>query len=80
VINHPDSLILRAFPGQITVNFQVGLSTYETLNEHFFRAVIDYAEAGNMLGKKLQVKLDRMPDYIQSVNYTPKTVEYILEK
>ncbi len=80
VINLPDSLILRAFPGQITVNFQVGLSTYETLNEHFFRAVIDYAEAGNMLGKKLQVKLDRMPDYIQSVNYTPKTVEYILEK
>lgn len=80
VENLPDSLVLRAFPAQITVNFQVGLSAYETLNEHFFRAVIDYNEAGSMLGNKLQIKLDRMPEYIQSVNYTPKTVEYILEK
>ena len=80
VINLPDSLVLRAFPSQITISFQVGLSAYETLNEHFFRAVIDYAEAGNMLGNKLPVRLDRMPDYIQSVNFTPKMVEYILEK
>jgi hypothetical protein len=80
VINLPDSLVLRTFPAQISVNFQVGLSAHETLNEHFFRAVVDYAEADNMLGKKLQVKLDRMPEYIQSVNFTPKTVEYILEK
>lgn len=80
VVNLPDSLVLRAFPAQVTVSFQVGLSAYETLNEHFFRAVIDYKEAGNMLGNKLQVKLDRMPEYIRSVSYTPKTVEYILEK
>jgi hypothetical protein len=80
VINLPDSLLLRAFPAQITVNFQVGLSAYESLNEHFFRAVVDFAEAGSMLGNKLQVRLDRMPEFIQSVNYTPKTVEYILEK
>ena len=80
VINLPDSLVLRAFPAQITVSFQVGLNAYDAINEHFFRAVIDYSEAGNMLGDKLQVKLIRMPDYIQAVNFTPKTVEYILEK
>ena len=80
VINLPDSLVLRAFPAQVTVSFQVGMNAYKTLNEHFFRAVVDYAEAGTMLANTLQVKLVRMPDYIQSVNYTPKTVEYILEK
>ena len=80
VINMPDSLLLRPFPPAVTVNCQIGLSAYETLNEHLFRAVIDYAEVGNMLGNKLQVQIIKMPVYIQSVNFTPKSVEYIVER
>lgn len=80
VINMPDSLLLRAFPPTVTVSCQIGLSAYETLNEHLFRAVIDYAEVGNMLGNKLQVQIIKMPVYIQSVKFTPKSVEYIVER
>ncbi len=80
VINMPESLLLRPFPPAITVSCQIGLSAYETLNEHLFRAVIDYAEVGNMLGNKLQVKIIKMPVYIQAVNFTPKSVEYIVER
>jgi len=80
VVNMPDSLLLRPFPPAVTVNCQIGLSAYETLNEHLFRAVIDYAEVGNMLGNKLQVQIIKMPVYIQSVNFTPKSVEYIVER
>lgn len=80
VVNIPDSLVLRTFPGEVNITCQVGLSAYETLNEHLFRAVVDYADAGTMLGSKLQVNLVRVPDYIQSLNYSPKSVEYILEK
>lgn len=80
VINMPDSLLLRPFPPAVTVNCQIGLSAYETLNEHLFRAVIDYAEVGNMLGNKLKVQIIKMPVYIQSVNFTPKSVEYIVER
>ncbi len=80
VVNLPDSLILRTFPGEVNITCQVGLSAYETLNQHLFRAVVDYADAGTMLGSKLQVNLVRVPDYIQSLNYTPKSVEYILER
>ncbi len=80
VINMPDSLILRPFPPAVTVSCQIGLSAYETLNEHLFRAVIDYSEVGNMLGNKLQVQIIKMPVYIQSVNFTPKSVEYIVER
>jgi hypothetical protein len=79
-INMPDSLLLRPFPPAVTVSCQIGLSAYETLNEHLFRAVIDYAELGTMLGNKLQVKIIKMPVYIQSVNFTPKSVEYIVER
>jgi hypothetical protein len=80
VINMPDSLLLRPFPPAVTVNCNIGLSAYETLNEHLFRAVIDYSEVGNMLGNKLQVQIIKMPVYIQSVNFTPKSVEYIVER
>jgi len=80
VINMPDSLLLRPFPPAVTVSCQIGLSAYETLNEHLFRAVIDYAEVGNMLGNKLKVQIIKMPIYIQSVNFTPKSVEYIVER
>jgi hypothetical protein len=80
VINMPDSLLLRPFPPAVTVSCQIGLSAYETLNEHLFRAVIDYAEVDNMLGNKLQVKIIRRPAYIQSLNFTPKSVEYIVER
>ncbi|MCK4853079.1 MAG: hypothetical protein KAT31_02430 [Bacteroidales bacterium] len=80
VINMPESLLLRPFPPAVTVSCQVGLSAYETLNEHLFRAVVDYAEVGNMLGNKLQVQIIKMPAYIRSVNFTPKSVEYIVER
>jgi hypothetical protein len=80
VINMPEGLLLRAFPPAVTVSCQIGLSAYETLNEHLFRAVIDYAEVGHMLGNKLQVKIIKQPVYIQSVNFTPKSVEYIVER
>jgi hypothetical protein len=80
VINMPDSLLLRPFPPAVTVSCQIGLSAYETLNEHLFRAVIDYAEVRNMLGNKLQVQIIKMPVYIKSVNFTPKSVEYIVER
>jgi hypothetical protein len=80
VINLPDSLVLRTFPGKVKITCQVGLSAYETLSEHLFRAVVDYAETSTMLGSKLQVSLVKAPEYIQALNYTPKSVEYILEK
>jgi hypothetical protein len=80
VINMPDSLLLRPLPPTITVSCQIGLSAYETLNEHLFRAVIDYAEVDQMLGNKLQVRIIKMPVYIQSVTFTPKSVEYIVER
>lgn len=80
VVNLPDSLVLRTFPGKVSITCQVGLSAYETLSEHLFTAVVDYSEVGTMLGNRLQVNLTKVPPYVQALNYTPKSVEYILEK
>ena len=56
----------------------VPLNNWKTLSSNL--KVIDYGDAVNMLGSKLQVNLIKVPEYIQAVNYSPKSVEYILEK
>jgi len=73
---HPDRWFERRLFGELRRRRY----DYETLNEHLFRAVVDFAEVGTMLGSRLQVNLLKVPDYIQALNYTPKSVEYILEK
>jgi hypothetical protein len=80
VVNLPDSLVIRTFPGKVDISCQVGLSAYESLSEHQFSAVVDYSEAASMIGSKLQVRIVKVPENIQALNYTPKSVEYILEK
>ncbi len=79
VINVPDSLILRTFPKEITVTYFVALSDYEKVLPQLFEAVVNYKET-EQHENKLNVSIINQPDYIQSLRYNPKTVEYIIEK
>ena len=80
VINLPDSLFLRAFPANVEITYRVGLSDYKKVNEHMFMAVLDYSAKESSIGNKLEVQLVKMPEYVQVTNFTPKSVEYIIEK
>jgi len=42
--------------------------------------MVDYLEIEKNLGSKLQVELTTIPEYVQSVNFHPKSVEYIIER
>ena len=42
--------------------------------------VVDYSETATMLGNKLQVRMVKVPENIQALTFTPKSVEFILEK
>lgn len=79
VINVPDSLIIRTFPKEITVTYFVALSNYEKVLPQLFEAVVDYNETANM-DNKLNISIHNFPDYIQSLRYNPKSVEYIIER
>ena len=79
VINVPDSLIIRTFPKEITVTYFVALSDYEKVLPQLFEAVVDYNETANM-DNKLNISIHNFPDYIQSLRYNPKSVEYIIER
>ncbi len=80
VINIPDSLNLKLFPNKITVVCQVGLSKFENLQSSMFRAEVDYEQVMDQKTDKMAVKLVTVPDYVKSFSFSPKTVEYLIEK
>ena len=80
VINLPDSMSLKTFPHDIQVTCQVGLSNFEKLQPSMFRMMVDYKEAETGQEKKLKVEMVKQPDFIRSVKYSPRSVEYLIEK
>ncbi|MBU8891734.1 MAG: hypothetical protein KOO66_03095 [Bacteroidales bacterium] len=79
IINVPDSLVIRTFPKEITVTYFVALSDYEKVLPQLFEAVVDYNETANQ-DNKLNISIHNSPDYIQSLRFNPKSVEYIIER
>jgi len=79
VVNVPDSLVLRTFPNEINVIYFVGLSDYEKVFPQLFDFIVDFNDI-NPTSNRLNIKLIRYPEYLQSVRYNPNTVEYIIEK
>ena len=80
VKNIPDGLFLRTFPTNVEVTYRVGLSDYKKVNEHMFSAVLDYSAKESSIGNKLEVQLVKAPEYVQVTSFSPKSVEYIIEK
>ena len=76
----PDTLVLKTFPGTITLSCMVSLNNYDKLSPHQFRAIVDYDGIENNLSNKLKVSLAKTPDYIRSVRFHPINVEFIIEK
>ncbi len=79
IINVPDSLILRTFPNTITVSYFVTLSKYDKVLPQLFEAVVNYNEIQSQKST-LNVNIINQPEYIKSLRYNPKSVEYIIEK
>jgi len=78
-LNVPDSLILRVFPNETNVIYNVGLTDYEKIIPQLFEIVVDYNDIKSQ-PDKLNLKLINSPDYLQAVRYFPASVEYIIEK
>jgi hypothetical protein len=79
VLNMPDTTRLKTFPNIIKVTCQVGLSEYEKLQPSMFTAIVDFTEAQAGLSNKIIVELTRQPEFIKSLKYSPRTVEYLIE-
>lgn len=76
VENVPDTIKLQTFPSGIKLTCRIGLSKYEHVKGHPFRALVDYSEIDER-SEVLPVDVLNLPDYLLSYEYYPKTVEYL---
>ncbi len=79
VINQPDSLQIKTFPSKVRISCRVGISEYNRLNSNSFKAIIDYSRRSQTLSK-MAVKLEKIPDNVLYVDYSPKEVDFITER
>jgi len=80
VINNvPDTIIVRTFPKEVRVTYHVALSDYDKVVPQLFEAIVDFNETINQQNS-LHVKIKNSPDYIESMRFNPKKVEYIIER
>ncbi len=78
--NLADSLMLKSFPSEVKVSYRIGLSraVHSTVD---FSAVVDFAELSmSNMPPRLKVKLNKQPEDISFVTYSPVFIEYLLEK
>jgi hypothetical protein len=76
----PDSLVLKTFPSEIKVSFRVGLSRFEKIQSRHFEAYVDVNGLNLSEQQQLKVKLEKIPDFIYSIDYSPLFVDFILER
>lgn len=78
VVNLPDSLNIKLFPGTVEITYEIGLSKYDVVRNSDFTFTVDYKNMNE--GAYLPVQVSRSPQYIKELRYTPQKVEFILEK
>ena len=79
IINQPDTLLIKTFPSKVKVICKVGISQYNKLNNSSFKAIIDYSHHSGVLSK-LPIALGNLPENILSLDYSPKEVDFIIER
>jgi len=80
IINVPDSLTLKIFPNEININYLVGLSFYNKIDNGNFEVYVDFNDIKKSFTQKLKVKVNNYPSQIKSFKYSPISVEYLIEK
>ncbi len=80
VINVPDSLKMKIFPNELNINYLIGFSSYNKVDEGNFEVYVDYFDIEKSFTQKIKVKIKNSPTQIKSFDYSPASVEYIIEK
>lgn len=78
--NLPDSLKLTIFPNRLRVKFLAGLDIFTQVTEHNFQAHVDFENTKHTLSNKIPVHLTLLVSDVNLVQYTPRHVEFYIEK
>jgi len=77
-VNFPHDKVLRTFPSNAKVTFQIGLSRFMEVGPEDFLVVVDYNELQNE--DKCKLQLMEMPKGVNHIRVNPKEMEYIIEQ
>ncbi|MBO7506892.1 MAG: YbbR-like domain-containing protein [Paludibacteraceae bacterium] len=78
--NVPNNCTLRIFPSATTINYQVGLSSYEKVDASSFSLYVDFNEAKKNGKDKLKVKFSKCDSKAFNVKLKPAAIDYIIEE
>ncbi|GAO28965.1 hypothetical protein JCM15548_11112 [Geofilum rubicundum JCM 15548] len=81
VFGLPDSLRMKTFPSSVEVTFRAGMSQFDKVSPEDFMVLVDAEEVLKAdRPTRLRVRFDKIPNNIQSYDFSPIFVEYFLEK
>lgn len=79
-INFPAGKILRAFPSNVQVTFQVGASRFRKIGAKDFIIGVPYEELIQLGTGKYHVKLKAMPKGVSLIRIIPEEVDFLIEQ
>lgn len=80
VINCPSDLIVRTFPAQVKVKFNVGLTHYKKVSVNDVKLIINYNDIIKNISGKHKIQLETKAGYLSNVRIENDEVEYIIER
>ena len=80
VINCPQELIVRTFPAQVKVKFNVGLTHYKMVSVNDLKLIINYNDIIKNNAGKHKIQLESKAGYLSNVRIENDEIEYIIER
>ena len=80
VINCPDDIVLRIFPSQVELSFNVPMSRFSTINVNAVRVLFDYGQLNGDNKLKHTLKIENNEPLIRNLRLLTSDVEYLIEE
>ena len=78
--NLPTGISMLTFPANVQINCMIPVSKFSKIHADDFSVGVDYNQLKDHIGKKVAVQVLRKPPFVNNVQVTPDSVEYILEE
>lgn len=79
VVNCPANIVIRTFPANVNLIFNVGMSHFNSLKDNDLSVNVDYNDIKNNAKLKQKLNIVNTASYISNVRVMPQEVEYIIE-
>jgi hypothetical protein len=80
LINVSSNNNIILYPKKIKVTSLVSLNNFEKINPDMFELVADFSDINFSTDKYVPITLKRQPAFVKNINWSPKKVEYIINK